>query len=262
MIDANFYMHEDDKKALDALKSFPGFTAIIKGFFNNWNERQARILFMSSYIKASPTQFSKYYEMLPPICKKLGIEIPDLYISQDVVPNAFTTGDEHPSVVLTSGLLKALPEYLIPTVLAHECGHIACKHVLYRTVGASILAGTYLFGLGRLMSLPLQVAFYYWMRCSEYSADRAAIICDGGSEKLNELCIRLSGYDKAIDADVSPEEFRNQGLAYRKYIKESKWNQTLEFLLLHNRTHPFMAVRALEATEWANSIQFKAMMGK
>ena len=82
---------------------------------------------------------SKYYDMLPPICKKLGIEIPDLYIELDVSPNSYTSGDTKPFIVMTSGLLETLPDELIPTVLAHECGHIACHHVLYSTMGRMIL---------------------------------------------------------------------------------------------------------------------------
>ena len=80
-------------------------------------------------MRISEKQLPKYYHMLPPICEKLGIEVPELYLTMDGSPNAYTAGDTKPFIVMTTGLLKSLPEELIPTVLAHECGHIACHHV-------------------------------------------------------------------------------------------------------------------------------------
>ena len=85
---------------------------------------------MSTNLKLGPNQLPKYYNMLIPICDKLGIDVPDLYLKLDVYPNSYTSGDTHPFIVITSGLLETLPDELIPTVLAHECGHIACRHVL------------------------------------------------------------------------------------------------------------------------------------
>lgn len=111
--------------------------------------------------------------MLPPICEKLGIDVPELYLQLNVNPNAYTYGDTEPFIVITSGLLETVPDELIPTILAHECGHIACHHTLYTTMGNLILNGANILGLNELASIPIQVAFHYWMRCSEFSAVRA-----------------------------------------------------------------------------------------
>ena len=176
MVNANLYMHESDKAALKALKAIPGFTQVLKAFMSVWNERQFRIANMSSKLRLSEKQMSKYYNMLPPICEKLGIEVPELYLELNVNPNSYTSGDTKPFIVITSGLLETLPDELIPTVLAHECGHIACHHVLYSTMGRMILNGVLMAsgGLSSLITTPLKMAFSYWMRCSEFSADRVA----------------------------------------------------------------------------------------
>lgn len=137
MIHENFYMHDSDQKALVALKAIPGFSQVLKAFMAVWNEKLFRIQNLSSNLRINENQLSKYYEMLPPICEKLGIEVPELYLTLDVQANAYTAGDEKPFIVITSGLIETLPEHLIPTVLAHECGHIACHHCLYSTMGQS-----------------------------------------------------------------------------------------------------------------------------
>ena len=252
-----FYMHDSDRIALQALKAIPGFTQLFKAFMKVWSEKQFRIQNMSTNLRISEKQLPKYYEMLPPICEKLGIEVPELYLELDVVPNAYTAGDTKPFIVMTSRLLETMPEELIPTVLAHECGHIACRHSLYTTMGRIILseAINYL-GLSDLAVLPIQVAFSYWMRCSELSADRAAAICDGNADNIVEMCMRFAGFGKNIMAEANVDEFMNQALEYREMVADSKWNKTLEFLILSQEDHPLNAVRAYECSEWAKTERF------
>lgn len=256
-MNTSVFMHESDKTALQALKSIPGFTQLLKGFMSIWNERQFQLANMSSRLHISEKQMSKYYNMLPPICEKLGIEIPDLYLELNVVPNSYTSGDTHPFIVITSGLLETLPDELIPTVLAHECGHIACHHVLYSTMGRMILNGVFsLSGFSSLVTTPLQIAFAYWMRCSEFSADRAAVLYDGAPDKMVEVCMRLAGYDKDIVADASVDAFIEQAHEYKELVKNSKWDKTLEFLMFSQYDHPLTALRAYECREWSCTDQF------
>lgn len=260
MIDSKYYLHKSDKAALKALKAIPGFSKLIKAYMNIMNERQFKIISMSSFVRINENQLSKYYDMLPPICEKLGIGVPELYLELYVRPNAYTYGDSNPFIVITSGLLETIPEELIPTVLAHECGHIACHHTLYTTMGNIILNGTFsalnMLQYSSLISLPLQVAFYYWMRCSEFSADRAAAIVDGSAEKISDVCMRLAGFDKDINVVANKDEFMKQANEYREFVENSKWNKMLEFFILANESHPFTAVRALEVTEWADTEAF------
>lgn len=264
-IDSKYYTHSSDKAALKALKAIPGFHQLMKAFMKIWNERLYRIMNMSSRVRINENQLKEYYDMLPPICEKLGIEVPELYLEIDPYPNSYTYGDTNPFIVMTSGLLETVPEELIPTVLAHECGHIACHHVLYRTIGSillrnSVSALSSFIPFGSVASLPLSVAFFYWMRCSEYSADRAAVIVDGTAEKMSEVCMRLAGFDKDIKEIANKDEFMKQGQEYREMVKNSKWDKTLEFFILKDTTHPFSAIRALECEDWFQSDQYRGLL--
>ena len=82
-------MHDSDRIALQALQAIPGFTQLFKAFMKVWSEKQFRIQNMSTNLRISEKQLSRYYDMLPPICEKLGIEVPELYLKLDVVPNAY-----------------------------------------------------------------------------------------------------------------------------------------------------------------------------
>lgn len=266
-IEVSSFMHDSDRKALNALKAIPGFTPLLRTFINVWDERQFQIQNLSGNIKLGENQMSKYYNMLPPICEKLGIAVPDLYLTLDVYPQAWTSGDTKPFITITSGLIETVPDDLIPTVLAHECGHIACHHVLYSTMGQIILdiasgvsSGFIPFGLGKYVSLPLKVAYFYWMRCSELSADRAAAFYNGRADEIIELCMRFAGYDKDVLADGNVELFMQQAVEYKEMVKNSKWDKTLELFMLKNRKHPFVAARAYECNEWVKTDEFKDLV--
>lgn len=256
-INSAIYTHDLDRAALQALKAIPGFTEVLKAFMKVWSEQMYRVENMATNLRISEKQLPQYYNMLPPISEKLGIEVPELYLKMDVTPNAYTSGDNKPFIVMTTGLLESMPEELIPTVLAHECGHIACHHVLYSTMGQLILnEAVELLGMDNLTSLPLKIAFYYWMRCSEYSADRAAAICDGTSDRVVQMCMNFAGFNKNIAGEASVEAFMEQAVEYNQLMKDSKWSKTLEFLMYSQATHPLNAVRAYEVDQWGNSDVF------
>lgn len=256
-LNSELFIHPADKAAMNALQAIPGFAAFTKAYLSIWNERQYRIMNMSSNLKVSEKQMKKYYDMLFPICEKLGIAVPELYIKLDVKPNAGTYGDTNPFIVVTSGLFETIPENLIPTVLAHECGHIACHHTMFTTMGRMVLNGAMAIpNVASWISLPLQIAFAYWMRCSEFSADRAAAICDATPDKMIQVCMHLAGYDKDIQESASIDAFMEQAAEYREMVMGNAWNRTLEFLMFNQIDHPLNAVRAYDCREWGNSEQF------
>ena len=255
------YTHPSDQAALQALQAIPGFTPLLKAFMNSWSERLYRIENMATNLRISEKQLPKYYQMLPPICEKLGIEVPELYLAHDIEPDIYTYGEEKPFIVITSELAKNLPEELIPTVLARECGHIACHHVLYSTMGRLILNGSInLLGLGDLVSFPLKSAFYYWMRCSEFSADRAAAICDGTSDNILKLCAFFAGYHKRLDEELNVEAFLEQAEEYKALVDESKVNKSLAFLMFSDNAHPINVLRAYECNQWQKEDSFCRML--
>ncbi|MDE6125502.1 MAG: M48 family metallopeptidase, partial [Muribaculaceae bacterium] len=131
---------------------------------------------MASSIRLSEKQLPDLYRHLPPICKKLGIAEPEFYLLMDPNPNAWTFGDTKIYITMTSGLVELLSDEELDAVLAHECGHILCRHVLYHSVADYVLMGADSLGLLGALTIPLKFAILYWQRKSELSCDRAGAI--------------------------------------------------------------------------------------
>lgn len=270
-IDYQKYIDKTDKVALAALKAIPLFDKACSKILSIMNEPQRHIFDMSNKIRITENQVPKVYYMVKSICNKLGIEIPDLYLELNREPNAYTYGTEKIAITIHSGLLECLEDDELYAVLAHECGHIVCKHVLYHTIGAYILDGGHM-GLHKLETLlnktligglisttidsSLELAFFHWLRCSELSADRVAVYCCESANPVIESMMRLAGGTTHIDLEIDRDLFINQAEEYQKLTEDKKINKALEYWLTRNHTHPLLAVRAYQAREWAKSTEF------
>ena len=259
-IDYRQFIHESDKEALEALRKMPGFTSLCKKFTQEVTERHYKILNMSSRIKLGPNQMPEIYNLLPPICEKFKIVEPELYLALDRSPNACTIGDTSCSIIINSGLIETMTPAEIQGVLAHECGHILCRHVLYHTMGSWLFMASQevlsYFGLLKLVTYPLLYAFYYWIRCSEFSADRAAAYFYGGSNEVVDTMMRLAGGTSNLNMKINRELFLQQAKDYKFLMNDSTVNKLFELWMIKETDHPLLAYRAYEINEWCKTEQF------
>ncbi len=131
------FIHPEDEAARQQLEAVPGFQNATKWFMDLGIETYCHGLFMGEKIRLSPTQLPELYNHLPPICRKFGITEPEFYLEMNPGPNAYTLGDKRTFLVVTSGLLSHVKnDDELVAVLAHECGHILCRHVFYRTMAS------------------------------------------------------------------------------------------------------------------------------
>lgn len=257
MLHPKDFIHPEDEAALRNMEAIPGFSVAVKTFLKIGYEKMMHGTNMASMIRLSPAQLPDIYNRLPPICRKLNIKEPELYLQMDPAPNAYTFGDTQICVVITSGLLEYLDSNEINAVIAHECGHIACRHVLYHTMATLMLNGS--MGLLGDILAPVKYALLYWQRKSELSCDRAAALAVS-VESILKTQVRLAGGPKCITENVNIEEWARQADAYEEIRDGSMWDKTLQVLATMNNSHPFAAVRVREILRWSNSEQYKLLI--
>src|SRR5262245_64795945 len=91
-------------------------------------------------VRVTKHMFGRLYRSLTWGCKILDVDEPELYVTLDPNPNAFTYGHTRPFIVVTSGLLDMLDDEERFVVIAHELGHIKASHVLYTVLAKNIAA--------------------------------------------------------------------------------------------------------------------------
>src|SRR5262245_61375486 len=110
-LQATDFQHPDDITATDALKAVPGLDTVVAKVLEYGFERLYYLDTVASNVRVTEAMFPRLYRNLKWGCKILGIEEePELYVSVDPVPNAFTFGHTRPFIVMTSGLVDMLDD--------------------------------------------------------------------------------------------------------------------------------------------------------
>jgi Zn-dependent protease with chaperone function len=260
------YIHPADSKALAALKAVPGIDSALKKLLEVTGESAIRVTFMASAVKVTPKQCPDLHAKLQVVCTTLGVPMPDLFIQQNPVVNAFTGGVEKPIIVLHSSLIERLNEEETLAVIAHEVGHIHAEHVLYLTAANLILA----IATIPLASLPIAVilkevltatmrgALLAWMRRAELSCDRAALLVVQDPHVVGRTMMKLAGGTFA--SKINYDLFLEQAREFQKNYDENKLDKFWADIINAGLSHPFPIWRVSEILKWVESGEYDEVL--
>lgn len=264
MINISELIHPDDAAALNNLKSIPALPTVLEKVMQYGYEEIQWSNNISSNIRLSEKQMPEVYNRLIPICHKLGINIPELYLQTSPMLNAWTSGNDRVYIVVTMGLIRRLSPEELDAVLAHECGHILCQHVLYSMLANAIfdlgdsLMDSIVGTIGNMAMKPIKQALFGWSRASELSADRVACLITS-PEILTRVLAKLDGIPPIILKDLDLDEWTKQGADYERLKNGSAWSKVVRYLSNIDMTHPYGPVRAYEAKRWAGGKNYERL---
>lgn len=249
------FQHPSDARATDALKRVPGLDKVLSKILEYGLERLYYVDNVASNLRVTPKMFGRLHRSLTWATKILDVPEPELYVTVDPVPNAFTYGHTKPFITLTSGLVDMLSDEELFFVIGHEVGHIKAGHVLYGTMARNIAAvvqllGQATLGVGALLGQGLIAALYEWYRAAELTADRAALLCVQDIEPARDTFMKLAGGTTRLAAEMDRDEFLRQVAAYEDFDR-STLDKAYKILLTLYRTHPFALQRAKMLDEWS-----------
>jgi len=144
-----------------------------------------------------------------------------VYVVDAPVLNAYAVGFRSPqSIVLYSGLVRALDRDELAYVIGHEMGHVLFRHTTIHALTGQL--GLHTFGIP-VLGYFLRYIFYFWMRVSEFSADRAGLIACGKLDKALSTQLKLSvGPARAEQLDIRSiiEHYRNHDVGMVDQLKD------------------------------------------
>lgn len=250
-------MHSADAKALQVLKQARGFNTLIKYFMKVGEERIMRGENLGTMLRVSPNNMPKVYNAFQEVVHCVGIDEPELYIYNDPVMNAYTYGDTRIIVALSSSLVERLTLPELKSIMAHECGHILCRHTLYSTVlhiiedmgeAAQVITGS--------LAFPAYCALQYWNRMSEYSADRCAAAVVGEQVFQSALLKLTSGLS---DIQGNPYQLVEQAKVYHDMTNRSFLSRVQQACRVALYSHPQNCERAYEIDRWKSSAIYRKL---
>jgi Zn-dependent protease with chaperone function len=258
-LDKDDYIHPADAKAMATLRAIPGLDTAVRKLLEVTGESVIRVIFMASAVRVTPKQCPDLYAKLQVACTTLGVDMPDLFVQQSPIVNAFTGGVTRPVIVLYSGLLERLNDEETLAVIAHEVGHIHAEHVLYLTVAhllealanVAIAAAPLASLVAQLLSAGMRAALLAWARRAELSCDRAALLVAQDADVIGRTMMKLSGGTYASHVDY--EQFLVQARDFQKNYDEKALDRFWADIITSGLSHPFPVWRVSEILKWMES---------
>lgn len=193
------YRHPQEVQRLNALQD----AKMLSRLLNVFNKAYASI---TSFATVSERNFPVTAYTLPRLHRlyctakdRLGVteDIP-VYLEFDYAISARTIGtDGDCAIIVSNCCLEVLTDDELLAILARELGHIACKHIKYINIIRFFDDLTQkLTGIAETVILTTKNILIEWLRCAEYTADRAAAITVGSVEPP---CMAIAKAMGAVD---------------------------------------------------------------
>lgn len=260
---ADQFRHPLDLEATRALQQLPGLDVLVRMVVAPLAESFFHLENLASGLQVSDRQLPSLHAALVEACQILDLEVPQLYVRQNPVPNAYTFAmrGKRPFIVIHTALLELLTPAETQAVIAHELGHLKCDHSLYLTVANLITLAASQLPFGEGLSQGLQNQLMEWVRCAEFTCDRAALLVAQDPRIVASLLMKLCGGSPSLVAELSVEAFIDQARAYDD-LSQDALGDALKQLRTQGLTHPVPVLRAREIDRWASSQAYYALVKK
>ncbi|MGD1907066.1 MAG: M48 family metallopeptidase [Leptolyngbyaceae cyanobacterium] len=255
------FRHDLDRQATSALKQLPGLDLLLRAALGPIAEQFFYLDNISTSVLVGPTQLPELHELLSEACNVLDMAMPQLYVRQHPAPNAYTFAmrGKQPFIVVHTALLDLLNPAEIQAVLGHELGHLKCDHGVYLTLANILaLAASQLPG-GEIWAQGLQGQLMEWVRCAEFTCDRAALLATQDARVVASVLMKLAGGSPLLAPQLNLDAFLDQARAYEA-ASNTAMGEALQQLRTQNLTHPLPVLRAREIDRWSQSRQYQSLL--
>ncbi|WAL60072.1 M48 family metallopeptidase [Thermocoleostomius sinensis] len=261
---SDHFRHPLDLEATQTLRQIPGLDLLIRSVLGGIAEHFFYLENIASSVLVSEQQLPQLHTLLLEACQILDLEPPQLYVRQHPVPNAYTFAmrGKQPFIVLHTSLIDLLTPEETQAVIAHELGHLKCEHSVYLTLAnLLVLAAGQLTPLGGALAQSLQTQLLQWVRCAEFTCDRAALLVAQNPRVVASVLMKLSGGSPTLAPQLNLDAFLAQARSYEE-TSTDEVGQMLRQLQTAPLTHPVPVLRAKEIDRWASSQDYQSLLQK
>ena len=259
---ADSFRHPLDLEATKTLKQIPGLDMMVRNWLGPMAEQVFYVENIASSILVGEKQLPELHRLLLEACQILDIEPPQLYVRQHPAPNAYTFAmrGKQPFVVIHTSLIEILTPEEIQAVIAHELGHLKCDHSVYLTpVNLLILAAAIVPNVGAVLAQAIQSQLLEWVRCAEFTCDRAALLATQNPKVVMSVLMKLAGGSPTLAPQLNLDAFVDQARAYDD-ISKTELGEMVKSARTAQLSHPVPVLRAREIDRWAGSQEYQKLV--
>ena len=185
-------------------------------------------LYGAQEVTPDNTAFHGYYSMVKELVENAKLPMPKVYVNDEQQPNAFAIGrnPEHAAVAATTGIMQALNERELRSVMAHELAHVKHRDTLISTISATVAGviasfarfgamggrrgGNPIVGLLTMFLAPMAASLIQMAisRGREYEADRVGAEISKDPKALASALEKIQNFTRQVPnqtAEMHPE---------------------------------------------------------
>lgn len=260
---ADHFRHPLDLEATSTLKQLPGLDIMIRTALGPVAEQVFYLDNISASVLVGDRQLPDLHNLLLEACRILDLDPPQLYVRQHPVPNAYTFAmrGKQPFIVIHTSLIELLTPAETQAVIAHELGHLKCDHSVYLTLANLLTLAASQLPFAELLVPTFQTQIMEWIRCAEFTCDRAALLVAQDARTVASLLMKLSGGSPSLSSQLNVDAFLDQARAYDDAVN-SEVGEVVKQVRSQDLTHPLPVLRAREIDRWASSPDYHAILNR
>jgi Zn-dependent protease with chaperone function len=258
---ADKFRHTLDYDATRSLKQVPGLDLAVRTLLGSMAEQIFYLENVATSILVGENQLPDYFRLLAEAAQILDLEPPQLYVRQHPMPNAYTLAmrGKQPFIVIHTALLDLLTPQEVQAVIAHELGHLKCDHGVYLSLAnLMVLATSQLPVWGTILAQGLQNQLLTWVRCAEFSCDRAALLVAQDPKVVMSVLMKLAGGSPKLAPLLNLDAFIAQAQSYDRAA--TQLGDLIKQAHTAPLTHPLPVLRAREIDRWAASPDYQKLL--
>ncbi len=259
---ADQFRHPLDLEATQSLKQIPGLDLMVRNLLGPLAEQFFYLNNIAASVLVGENQLPHFHKLLLEACETLDLDPPQLYVQQHPVPNAYTFAmrGKQPFIVLHTSLIEILTPEEIQAVIAHELGHLKCEHSVYLTpLNILVLAANLIPTWGSIIAQNIQAQLLEWLRCAEFTCDRAALLATQNPRVVMSVLMKLAGGSPTLAPQLNLDAFIAQARAYDA-VSSTELGELLKSAQTAQLTHPVPVLRAREIDRWASSQTYQSLL--
>lgn len=255
------FRHPLDLQATQAMKQLLGLDVLLRNVLGSVAEQFFYLENIASSVLVSDQQLPHLHQLLLEACKILDLEPPQLYVRQNPAPNAYTFAmrGKQPFIVIHTSLIELLTPEEIQAVLAHELGHLKCEHSVYLTLANLVILAGQLIPGGSILTQNLETQLMEWVRCAEFTCDRAALLVAQNPRVVASVLMKLSGGSPTLAPQLNLDAFLAQARSYED-MSTSDLGKMIRQLQTAQLSHPVPVLRAREIDRWASTQEYQSLL--
>ncbi|MEL6159240.1 MAG: M48 family metallopeptidase [Cyanobacteria bacterium J06623_5] len=260
-LNADHFRHPLDRQATQALKQLPGLDVAIRSLLGPMGEQFFYLENIAASVLVGPKQLPDIYKLLVEAADVLDLETPQLYVKQHPVPNAYTFAmrGKRPFIVVHTSLIELLNPAELQAVIGHEMGHLKCDHGVYLTLANLLTLATSQLPFGAVLMQSWQSQIMEWVRCAEFTCDRAALLATQDARTVASVLMKLAGGSPTLSPQLNLDAFIEQANAYDA-ISDSELGEVLKRMKTDELSHPVPVLRAREIHRWATTPAYQTLL--